>query len=93
MVVAAEAEEWRDKMLEKIAEFDDDLMAKYFDDPATITEDEIRKALRAATLSMSVVPMICGSSFKNKGVQCLLDSVCAYLPSPRHKEYHRYGYP
>jgi len=78
----AEAEEWRDKMLEKIAEFDDDLMAKYFDDPATITEDEIRKALRAATLSMSVVPMICGSSFKNKGVQCLLDSVCAYLPSP-----------
>ena len=77
-----EAEEWRDKMLEKIAEFDDDLMAKYFDDPSTITEEEIRKALRAATLSMSVVPMICGSSFKNKGVQCLLDAVCAYLPCP-----------
>ncbi|MBD5266887.1 MAG: elongation factor G [Bacteroides sp.] len=77
-----EAEEWRDKMLEKIAEFDDDLMAKYFDDPSTITEDEIKKALRAATLSMNVVPMICGSSFKNKGVQCLLDAVCAYLPSP-----------
>ena len=77
-----EAEEWRDKMLEKIAEYDDDLMAKYFDDPSTITEDEIKKALRAATLSMNVVPMICGSSFKNKGVQCLLDSVCAYLPSP-----------
>ena len=80
--LVAEAEEWRDKMLETIAEFDDDLMAKYFDDPSTITEDEIRRALRAATLSMSVVPMICGSSFKNKGVQPLLDCVCAYLPSP-----------
>ena len=78
----AEAEEYRDKMLEKIAEFDDALMEKYFDDPSTITEDEIRRALRKATLSMQVVPMICGSSFKNKGVQCLLDAVCAYLPSP-----------
>ena len=78
----AEAEEWRDKMLEKIAEFDDDLMAKYFDDPSTITEDEIRRALRNATLAMEIVPMICGSSFKNKGVQCLLDDVCAFLPSP-----------
>ena len=78
----AEAEEWRDKMLEKIAEFDDALMEKYFDDPSTITEDEVRRALRKATLSMEVVPMICGSSFKNKGVQCLLDAVCAYLPSP-----------
>ncbi len=78
----AEAEEYRDKMLEKIAEFDDDLMAKYFDDPSTITEDEIKRALRTATLKMEIVPMICGSSFKNKGVQCLLDAVCAYLPSP-----------
>ncbi len=78
----AEAEEWRDKMLEKIAEYDDDLMAKYFDDPSTITEDEIRRALRNATLAMEIVPMICGSSFKNKGVQCLLDDVCAFLPSP-----------
>ena len=78
----AEAEEWRDKMLEKIAEFDDDLMAKYFDDPSTITEEEIRRALRKATLAMEIVPMICGSSFKNKGVQCLLDDVCAFLPSP-----------
>ncbi len=77
-----EAEEWRDKMLEKIAEFDDALMEKYFDDPSTITEEEIRRALRNATLKMEVVPMICGSSFKNKGVQCLLDAVCAYLPSP-----------
>ena len=78
----AEAEEWRDKMLEKIAEYDDALMEKYFDDPSTITEDEIRRALRAATLKMDIVPMTCGSSFKNKGVQCLLDNVCAYLPSP-----------
>ena len=77
-----EAEAWRDKMLEKIAEYDDDLMAKYFDDPSTITVDEIKRALRKATLAMELVPMICGSSFKNKGVQCLLDAVCAYLPSP-----------
>ena len=78
----AEAEEYRDKMLEQIAEFDDDLMAKYFDDPSTITIDEIKRALRAATIKMEIVPMILGSSFKNKGVQPLLDSVCAYLPSP-----------
>ncbi|MDE6928521.1 MAG: elongation factor G, partial [Muribaculaceae bacterium] len=78
----AEAEEWRDKMLEKVAEFDDDLMAKYFDDPSTITIDEIKSAIRKATLSMEVVPMILGSSFKNKGVQCLLDAVCAFLPCP-----------
>ena len=78
----AEAEAYHDKMLEKIVEFDDELMEKYFDDPSTITVDEIKRALRKATLSMEIVPMICGSSFKNKGVQCLLDSVCAYLPSP-----------
>ena len=78
----AEAEEWRDKMLEKIAECDDALMEKYFDDPSTITEDEIRRAIRTATLKMEIVPMICGSSFKNKGVQPLLNAVCAYLPSP-----------
>ncbi len=77
-----EAQEYRDKMLEKIAEFDDALMEKYFDDPSTIGEDEIRRALRKGTLSMEIVPMICGSSFKNKGVQPLLDCVCAYLPSP-----------
>ena len=78
----AEAEEWRDKMLEKIAECDDALMEKYFDDPSTITEDEIRRAIRTATLKMEIVPMICGSSFKNKGVQPLLNAVCAYRPSP-----------
>ena len=77
-----EAETWRDKMLENLANFDDALMEKYFDDPSTITEEEIKAAVRKATLSMDIVPMICGSSFKNKGVQYLLDSVCAYLPSP-----------
>ena len=78
----AEAQEWRDKMLENIASFDDAIMEKYFDDPSTITEAEIKAALRKATLSMNLNPIICGSSFKNKGVQPLLDAVCAYLPSP-----------
>ncbi len=77
-----EAEEWRDKMLETLAEHDDALMEKYFDDPSTITVDEVKAAIRKATLSMAINPMICGSSFKNKGVQTLLDAVCAYLPSP-----------
>ena len=78
----AEAQEWREKMLEIIAEFDDVLMEKFFDDPSTITEDEIKVAIRKGTLSMNINPMICGSSFKNKGVQTMLDAVCAYLPSP-----------
>ncbi len=78
----AEAEEWRDKMLEILASLDDALMEKYFDDPSTITEDEIRAAIRKGTLSMEINPIVCGSSFKNKGVQTLLDAVCAYLPSP-----------
>ena len=77
-----EANEWREKMLETIAECDDQLMEKYFDDPSTITVDEIRTAIRKGTLAMQINPMICGSSFKNKGVQTLLDAVCAYLPSP-----------
>ena len=77
-----EANEWREKMLEKVAEFDDALMEKFFDDPSTITEEEILRALRAGTLKMEIVPMFCGSSFKNKGVQTLLDYVCAFLPSP-----------
>ena len=77
-----EANEWRDKMLEKVAEFDEALMEKYFEDPSTITEEEILRALRAGTLKMEIVPMLCGSSFKNKGVQTLLDYVCAFLPSP-----------
>ena len=74
--------QYRDEMLEKIAEHDDNLMAKYFDDPDAITEQDINSALRNATLKMEIVPMLCGSSFKNKGVQPLLDAVCAYLPSP-----------
>ena len=78
----SEAQEWRDKMLETIAECDDVLMEKYFEDPTTITEDEIRTAIRKGTLAMQINPMICGSSFKNKGVQTLLDAVCSYLPSP-----------
>ncbi len=78
----AEAEEYRDKMLETLADIDDRLMEKYFEDPSTITEDEIKAAIRKGTLSMAIQPMTCGSSFKNKGVQTLLDAVCAYLPSP-----------
>ncbi|MDR2680592.1 MAG: elongation factor G [Tannerella sp.] len=78
----AEAQEWRDKMLETVAECDDVVMEKYFDDPSKITEDEIHAAIRKGTLAMRINPMICGSSFKNKGVQTLLDAVCLYLPSP-----------
>ena len=81
-----EANEWRDKMLEKVAEFDEALMEKYFEDPSTITEEEILRALRAGTLKMEIVPMLCGSSFKNKGVQTLLDYVCAFLPSPAEED-------
>lgn len=77
-----EAEEWRGKMLEQAAEFDDKLMEKFFDDPSKITEEEIIAAIRKGTLAMKLTPMCCGSSFKNKGVQTLLDYVCAFLPSP-----------
>jgi len=83
----AEAAEWRDKMLETLASFDDHLMEKYFDHPETITEDEIRAAIRKATIAMEINPIICGSSFKNKGVQPLLDAVCSYLPSPLDTEF------
>ncbi|TLV00544.1 elongation factor G [Dyadobacter luticola] len=81
-----EATEWREKLLEAVAEFDDTLMEKYFEDPNSITEDEILAALRAATISMKIVPMVCGSSFKNKGVQTMLDYVMAILPSPLDRE-------
>ncbi len=77
-----EAEEWRGKLLESAAEFDEALMEKYFDNPDSITEKEIIAAIRKGTLSMECTPMLCGSSFKNKGVQTLLDYVCAFLPSP-----------
>jgi elongation factor G len=82
----AEAQEWRDKMLETLASFDDVLMEKYFDNPDAISIDEIKAALKKGTISMALNPIICGSSFKNKGVQPLLDAVCAYLPSPLDTE-------
>ena len=78
----AEADEWRAKMLESAANFDDALMEKYFDDPSTITEEEVIAAVRKGTIAMELCPMLCGSSFKNKGVQTLLDYTCAFLPSP-----------
>lgn len=77
-----EAELWRGQLVEAVAEYDDALMEKFFDDPNSITEDEIHEAVRKATIDLSIVPMMCGSSFKNKGVQTALDGVCRYLPSP-----------
>jgi elongation factor G len=77
-----EAKEWRAKLVEAVAEYDDQLMEKFFDNPDTISEDEIHEAIRKATVDLSIVPMMCGSSFKNKGVQTALDAVCRYLPSP-----------
>ncbi len=81
----AECEEWRGKLIESAAEYDEALMEKFFDDPDSITEDEIIAALRKATIDMAIVPITCGSSFKNKGVQFLLDAVMRYLPSPLDK--------
>lgn len=80
-----EAEKWRDKLVETAAECDEALMEKYFEDPESLTEDEIIAAIRKGTISMQIVPVCCGSSFKNKGVQFLLDSVMRYLPSPLDK--------
>ena len=80
--LADEAEEWRDKLLEAAAEYDDDVMEKYMDDPSTITEDEILSAIRKGCIAMECCPMLLGSSYKNKGVQPLLDYTCAFLPSP-----------
>jgi len=82
----AEVEEWRGKLLESIAEFDDTLLEKFFDDPNTITEDEILVALRKACLSNAIIPMFCGSSFKNKGVQTMLNYVMELMPSPLDRE-------
>ena len=82
-----ECNEWRDKLLESASEFDEDLMMKYLDgDLDSITEEEIIAALRKGTLELKCVPMLCGSSFKNKGVQTMLDYVCALLPSPLDNE-------
>ena len=80
-----EVEEWRGKLVESVAEYDDTLLEKFFDDPDSISEEEIIAALRKATIDMAVVPACCGSSFKNKGVQFLLDAVVRYLPSPLDK--------
>lgn len=77
-----EAAEWREKLLEAVADYDETLLEKFFDDPASITEREILDALRKATLDNKIVPMVCGSSFKNKGVQTMLDYVMELLPSP-----------
>ena len=78
----AEVAEWRAKLIEEAAAEDDALMEKFFEDPDSITEDELLAAIRKATISMKMVPMLCGSSFKNKGVQLLLDYIMAFLPSP-----------
>ena len=78
----AECEEWRAKLVETAAEQDEALMEKYFEDPESLTEEEIIAGIRKGTLALNIVPMTCGSSFKNKGVQTLLDYVCMFLPSP-----------
>lgn len=75
-------EEYRTKLLEAVAEYDDTLLEKFFEDPASISADEIRAAVRKAVCNLEFVPMMCGSSFKNKGVQAVLDAVCAFMPSP-----------
>jgi elongation factor G len=82
----AEAKKLRGELIEAIADYDDKILEKYFDDPDSISEDEIHAALRAATQEISIIPMVCGSAFKNKGVQFLLDAVCRYLPSPEDKD-------
>ena len=74
--------EWRAKLVEAVAEYDDKLLEKFFENPDSISEDEMHEAIRKATIDLSIVPMMCGSSFKNKGVQTALDAVCRYLPSP-----------
>ncbi|MDP2388325.1 MAG: elongation factor G [Bacteroidota bacterium] len=84
-----EATEWREKMLEAVSEFDDNIMQKFFDAPETITEREVLDALRKACLANKIVPMVCGSSFKNKGVQTMLDLVMELMPSPMDKEVTR----
>ena len=81
-----EAKILRGKLIEEVAAYDEDLLEKYMEDEDSITEDEVHAALRAAVMDMSIIPMICGSAFKNKGVQFLLDAVCRYLPSPLDKE-------
>ena len=80
-----EAAMLRGKLIEEVAAYDENLLEKYMEDEDSITEEEVHAALRAAVMDMSIIPMICGSAFKNKGVQFLLDAVCRYLPSPLDK--------
>ena len=75
-------DEWRQKLVESVAEYDDNLLEKFFEDPDSITKEEMMSAIRKAVIDMSFSPVMCGSAFKNKGVQALLDAVCSYLPSP-----------
>jgi elongation factor G len=82
----AEAAEYREKLIEEVAAYDENLLEKFMEDEDSITEDEVHAALRAAVMDMSIIPMVCGSAFKNKGVQFLLDAVCRYLPSPVDKD-------
>lgn len=84
--MADEVKQFRAQLIEEIAAYDENLLEKFMEDENSITEEEIHAALRAATLDMSIIPMTCGSSFKNKGVQFMLDAVCRYLPSPMDKE-------
>jgi len=78
----ADVNHWRANLVESVAEFDDHLMEKFFEDPNSITEDELRKAIRLAVNAMKITPLLCGSAFKNKGVQAMLDAVIEFLPSP-----------
>jgi elongation factor G len=82
----AEARKYRANLIEEVATYDENLLEKFMEDEDSITEDEVHAALRAAVMDMSIIPMICGSAFKNKGVQFLLDAVCRYLPSPVDKD-------
>jgi len=84
--MAEEVALFRGQLIEAVADYDESLLEKFFENPDSITEDEINNALRKAAIDMSIIPMICGSSFKNKAVQFLLDAVCRYLPSPLDKE-------
>jgi elongation factor G len=74
--------EYRGNLLEAVAEYDEELLEKFFEDESSISPEEIRAAIRAAVIDMSIIPMMCGSAFKNKGVQAVLDAVCTFMPSP-----------
>ncbi len=81
-----QANEYRGKLIEAVAEYDDELLEKFFEDPDSITKEQMLNVIRKATIDMAIIPMMCGSAFKNKGVQRLLDAICSFLPSPLDKE-------